>query len=145
MENFGFWYNIPGSNFTTITVNWNTVFRAHKDARNSSGALSCLAAFGNYRHGELVFPRLDVAFSIKDRDLLICDCPRELHGDDTAARHPVLSLTYTREGLTKSGVNGKKIVSQNAPLPFEYTPNFLTKKRQASLSLTLRLSNSMCE
>ena len=71
--------SIPGSNFTTITVNWNTVFRAHKDANNSSGALSCLAAFGNYRLGELVFPRLDVAFSVKECDMLVCDCPRELH------------------------------------------------------------------
>lgn len=133
MENFGFWYNIPGSNFTTITVNWNTVFRAHKDARNSSGALSCLAAFGNYRHGELVFPRLDVAFSIKDRDLLICDCPRELHATIPPLGTRFSLVAYTREGLTKSGVNGKKIVSQNAPLPFEYTPNFLTKEEASEL------------
>ena len=103
-ENWGFWYNIPGSNFTTITCNWNTVFRAHKDANNSSGALSCLAAFGNYRHGELVFPRLDVAFSVKERDMLVCDCPRELHATIPPLGTRFSLVAYTREGLTKSGV-----------------------------------------
>jgi hypothetical protein len=103
-----FSYSIPGSNFTTITVNWNTVFRAHKDAKNSSGALSCLAAFGNYRHGELVFPRLDVAFSVKERDMLVCDCPRELHATIPALGTRFSFVVYTREGLTKSGIAGKK-------------------------------------
>jgi alkylated DNA repair dioxygenase AlkB len=102
-----FWYSIPGSNFTTITVNWNTVFRAHKDANNSSGALSCLAAFGSYRHGELVFPRLDVAFSVKERDLLVCDCPRELHATIPPLGTRFSLVAYTREGLTRAGISNR--------------------------------------
>jgi hypothetical protein len=102
-----FFYSIPGSNFTTMTANWNTIFRAHKDANNSSGALSCLAAFGTYRGGELCFPRLGVAIDASERDLLICDCPRELHGTLPLLGTRYSVVAYTREGLTRMGMRGK--------------------------------------
>lgn len=103
-DDFSFWRNIPGSNFSTLTANWNTIFRAHKDANNSSGALSCLAAFGTHRGGELCFPRLGVAIDARERDLLICDCPQELHGTLLPLVGTRYSLVaYTREGLTRMG------------------------------------------
>jgi alkylated DNA repair dioxygenase AlkB len=109
MEDWGLWYNIPGSNFTTITVNHNTRFLAHKDANNSSGALSCMAAFRRFAGGELCFPRLGVALNVKERDMLVCDCPQELHGTlSTPQGNRYTVVTYTREGLTRSGMPKKK-------------------------------------
>jgi hypothetical protein len=108
-SDWGLFYSIPGSNFSTLTANWNTIFRAHKDARNSSGALSCLAAFGTYRGGELCFPRLGVAIDARERDLLICDCPRELHGTLPLLGTRYSVVAYTREGLTTGGIKHKRL------------------------------------
>jgi hypothetical protein len=109
-EDWGLFYNIPGSNFTTITVNHNTRFLAHKDANNSSGALSCLAAFGTFAGGELAFPRLGVAINAKPGDMLVCDCPQELHGTLSASQgNRYTVVVYTREGLTKKGFKVKQV------------------------------------
>lgn len=144
MENWELWYNIPGSNFTTITVNHNTRFLAHKDANNSSGALSCLAAFGRFAGGELCFPRLGVALNVKERDMLVCDCPQELHGTlSTPQGNRYTVVTYTREGLTKNGMKAEesKRVTKRKPsdkstnCPFDYTPNFLTKEEANELAV----------
>jgi hypothetical protein len=110
-SDWGLFYSIPGSNFSTLTANWNTIFRAHKDARNSSGALSCLAAFGTYRGGKLCFPRLGVAIDARERDLLICDCPRELHGTLPLLGTRYSVVAYTREGLTRMGTRHKHVVA----------------------------------
>ena len=104
-----FWYSIPGSNFTTITWNHNTRFLGHKDANNSTGALSCMAVFGKFAGGELCFPRLGVAIDAKERDMLVCDCPQELHGTlGTPQGNRYSIVVYTRHGLTKSGIKVKK-------------------------------------
>jgi hypothetical protein len=115
MEDWGFWYNIPGSNFTTITVNHNTRFLAHKDSNNSSGALSCMAAFGTFGGGELAFPRLGVAIDAKPGDMLVCDCPQELHGTLTMSQgNRYTVVVYTREGLTTKGFKTKKAKAARA-------------------------------
>ena len=107
-ETWNFWYSIPGSNFTSITLNWNTRFLAHTDAKNSDGALSCLACWGTWRGGELCFPRLDVGIAVGKRDILVCDCPRELHGTLSPIQGTRYSMVvYTRQGLTKAGVKSK--------------------------------------
>jgi hypothetical protein len=102
-------YSIPGSNFSTMTVNWNTIFRAHQDVRNSSGALSCMAVFGTFEGGELCFPRLGVAVNAQELDLVICDCPLELHATLTQPWGTRFSVVaYTKEGLTSAGRRKKK-------------------------------------
>lgn len=103
-SNWDLFYSIGGSNFTGLSVNHNTIFRAHKDANNSSGALSCLAAFGNFWGGELGFPRLGVAIDARERDLLICDCPRELHGTLLLRGTRYSVVAYAKEGLTCAGI-----------------------------------------
>ena len=102
-SNWDLFYNIGGSNFTGLSVNHNTIFLAHKDANNSSGALSCLAAFGNFRGGDLGFPRLGVAIDARERDLLVCDCLRELHGTLPLRGTRYSVVAYTKEGLTRAG------------------------------------------
>ena len=113
-DDFNLFYNIPGSNFASMSVNWNTRFLAHKDWNNSSGALSCLATFGTFAGGELCFPRLGVALNVKPGDMLACDCPQELHGTlSTPQGNRYSVVVYTREGLTKAGI-GAKIAAKNA-------------------------------
>jgi hypothetical protein len=112
-----------------LTVNWNTRFLAHKDANNSSGALSCLAAFGKFAGGELCFPRLGVAIDARERDMLVCDCPQELHGTlSTPQGNRYTVVVYTREGLTRSGFKKRKQAKTSSndkrpthPSPFKYT------------------------
>jgi len=74
-------YSVPGTMFSTITVNQTALFRAHEDGNNLAGALSCLAAFGNFGGGELCFPRFGVTCPMEPGDLLIGDTNRELHGN----------------------------------------------------------------
>jgi hypothetical protein len=109
-EDWEMFYSIPGSNFTSITVNWNTRFLGHMDAKNSDGALSCMACWGTYRGGELCFPRLDVAIAVGKRDMLVCDCPREMHGTLSPVQGTRYSIVvYTRQGLTKAGLKSKSV------------------------------------
>lgn len=97
-------YSVPGTNWSTLTGNKDTIFRAHQDANNSSGARSCLAAFGKHFGNELAFPRLGVSFAVGARDLLICNCPVELHGNIPPCWGMRMSLVaYTREALTTAG------------------------------------------
>ena len=72
---------VPGTMFSTITVNQTALFRAHEDGNNLAGALSCLAAFGNFSGGELCFPRFGISCPMEPGDLLIADTNRELHGN----------------------------------------------------------------
>lgn len=74
-------YLYPGSTaFSTVTLNQNIRFLAHKDGHNVPGTLSCLTAAGEYSGGVLGFPRLGVSFDLKPRDLLIADTNEEYHG-----------------------------------------------------------------
>ena len=94
-----------GSNFTSMIANWNTVFRGHRDGNNSLGALSCLVAFGSHIGGGLAFPRLGVLIDAGERDLVVCNCPAEMHGTMTPLVGTRYSIVcYTREGLTSSGL-----------------------------------------
>jgi hypothetical protein len=75
-RNYLFW----GTPFSTITLNHNLLFGAHRDGRNIPGTLSCLTALGRWTGGLLGFPRLGVSFDLRPGDLLIADTNREYHG-----------------------------------------------------------------
>ena len=95
-------YTVPGTMFSTITVNQTALFRAHEDGRNLARALSCLAAFGNFSGGELCFPRFGVSCPMEPGDLLIGDTNRELHGNLgplTGSRISVVA--YMRDALVR--------------------------------------------
>lgn len=83
--------------FSTVTVNRNTTCRAHTDAKNKRG-LACMTTFGNFRGGDLCFPRLGVRFDVQPGDLLIADTNRELHGNRRERRGDRISVVaYLRE------------------------------------------------
>jgi hypothetical protein len=95
-------YTVPGTMFSTITVNQTALFRAHEDGNNLAGSLSCLAAFGNFSGAELCFPRFGVSCPMEPGDLLIGDTNRELHGNLgplTGSRISVVA--YMRDALAR--------------------------------------------
>ena len=76
-----FWL-IPGTPFTTLTVNNTFPGAYHYDAgdyKAGFGAMSVIRR-GDYRGCELVFPMFGCAVDLYDRDLVLFD-PHELHGN----------------------------------------------------------------
>lgn len=97
-------YTIPGSIFSSITINQTAVFRSHEDGNNLDGAFSCLAAFGKYSGGDLCFPRLGVSCPVAPGDLLIGDTNREQHGNiGPLMGHRISVVTYMRDKLGPLG------------------------------------------
>lgn len=98
---------IPGTPFTTMTVN-NTVRGAcHRDAGDLKEGMGCISAMrlGSFDGFFLVFPEYQVAFDIGPNDLLLFD-PHEMHGN-TPIKHAsedaqrVSIVFYYRAGMEK--------------------------------------------
>lgn len=73
---------IPGTPFTTVTVNNTYSTGVHQDAGDLAEGFSTLAVArrGEYRGGRLVLARYRVAFDMRDGDLLVFDA-HEWHGN----------------------------------------------------------------
>jgi hypothetical protein len=95
-------YTIPGTMFSTLTVNRTALFRAHEDGNNLPGGLACLAAFGDFSGGDLCFPRFGVSCPIEPGDLLICDSSQEQHGNIGPLSGQRISIVaYMRDDFAK--------------------------------------------
>jgi hypothetical protein len=75
-------YVIPGTPFTTVTVNNTVAGGYHKDSGDLASGFGVLSALrrGFYQGGLLVFPAFRVAVDLRDRDVLLADV-HELHGN----------------------------------------------------------------
>lgn len=73
---------IPGTPFTTITVNDTWPTGVHTDSGDLDEGFSCLATIrrGEYTGGRLVFPRYRLAVEMEDCDLILMDA-HEFHGN----------------------------------------------------------------
>lgn len=73
---------IPGTPFTTITVNNSYSTGVHTDKGDLDEGISTLAVFrrGDYSGGVFVMPEYRVGFDMGDRDLLLLDA-HEWHGN----------------------------------------------------------------
>lgn len=73
---------IPGTPFTTITVNNTYPTGVHTDKGDLDAGFSCLAVLrrGVYTGGILTFPAFRVAVDLKDGDLILMDA-HEWHGN----------------------------------------------------------------
>lgn len=73
---------IPGTPYTTITVNNTYATGTHTDAGDLAAGFSCLAVIrrGNYTGGRLVFPEWRTAVDLVDGDLLLMDA-HDWHGN----------------------------------------------------------------
>lgn len=104
-------YRVPGTPFTTLTVNKTFRTAAHFDAGDYDRGLSNLLVLsnnGNYKGGYLVAPEYRVAVNVRPGDLLLINNHEVLHGntpiellDDTAER--ISLVCYLREGMLKLG------------------------------------------
>jgi hypothetical protein len=75
-------YVLPGTPFTTLTVNNCVAGSYHKDAGDFEPGFGCMsvARKGSYRGCWLGFPAFGVAVDMQDRDLILFD-PHEVHGN----------------------------------------------------------------
>ncbi len=73
---------IPGTPFSTVTVNNTYPTGVHKDAGDLDSGFSTLSCLrrGSYTGGVLVWPRYRVAADMQDGDLLLMDA-HEWHGN----------------------------------------------------------------
>lgn len=85
-------YVIPGTPYTTLTINNTVAGCYHLDAGDYQPGFGCMSVFrvGEYRGCLLVFPGFGVAADLGDRDLILFD-PHEAHGNtpfDPASGEP---------------------------------------------------------
>ena len=102
---------VPGTPFTTITVNKTFRTAAHYDAGDLDDGLSNLLVLsnnGNYSGGMLVAPEYRVAVNVRPGDLLLINNHEVMHGntpiemhDDEAER--VSLVCYFRENMLQLG------------------------------------------
>ena len=100
---------IPGTSFTTVTVNRNWQTAAHKDAGDLKGGFGCMTAFsaGEYDGCYLIFPMFRVAVNIRAGDVCLADV-HEWHGNspirrNTKAYERVSLVLYYRERMAECG------------------------------------------
>lgn len=98
---------IPGTVFTTLTVNKTFRTACHKDAGDLEKGFSCLSVIrkGHYRGGHLVLPAWRIAVELDTYDLVLFDA-HEFHGNtqivpisNGAVRCSI--VYYYREGILK--------------------------------------------
>jgi hypothetical protein len=77
-------WRVPGTPFTTMTVNNTYPTGVHVDKGDLDGGFSCLAVWrrGQYTGGHLTFPEWRVAVDMQDGDLLLMDA-HQWHGNTT--------------------------------------------------------------
>ena len=102
---------VPGTPFTTVTVNKTFRTACHRDAGDFSDGLSNLLVLsnnGNYSGGYLVFPEVRVAVNVRPGDLLLVNNHEIIHGntpivlnDDAAER--ISLVCYLREKMLELG------------------------------------------
>ena len=102
---------VPGTVFTTITVNKTFRTAAHYDAGDFADGLSNLLVLsnnGNYSGGYLIFPEYRIAVNVRPGDLLLVNNHEVMHGntpivthDDVAER--ISLVCYLREGMLDLG------------------------------------------
>ncbi len=75
-------YVIPGTPFTTLTVNGSVSGAYHRDAGDYKPGFGCMAVFrkGEYGGCLLGFPAFGVAADLDDRSVILFD-PHEIHGN----------------------------------------------------------------
>jgi len=100
---------IPGTVFTTITVNKNFRTAAHRDAGDLNSGfsnLSVVAKNKNYQGGYLILPEIRAAVNLRPGDLLLVNNHEYIHGNTpiTGDDHERISLVcYFREDMLELG------------------------------------------
>lgn len=121
---------VPGTPFTTLTVNNSYSTGVHQDAGDLEAGFSVLSCLrrGTYTGGRLVFPRYRTAVDMHDGDLLLMDA-HEHHGNTalvcacgTAMDGPctvcgaerISTVLYYRANMARCGTPGEEAAKQAA-------------------------------
>lgn len=101
-------YNLFGTAFTSITLNFNFRTAYHVDKNNLKGALAVLSTItqGEYDGHFLVFPELRLAFDLRDGDFIVGDTQTLLHGNTEMTKisedaERISLVFYSREDMTR--------------------------------------------
>jgi len=102
---------VPGTVFTTITVNKTFRTAAHRDAGDFTEGLSNLLVLsnnGNYSGGYLILPEVRVAINVRPGDLLLVNNHEYIHGNTTIETHDEVAerislVCYLREKMLELG------------------------------------------
>ena len=100
-------YNLFGTAFTSITLNFNFRTAYHVDKNNLHGGLAVLSVItqGDYTGHYLVFPEVRLAFNLRDGDFIVGDTQTLLHGNTPMEKlsndaERVSLVFYSRENMT---------------------------------------------
>jgi len=96
-------YLIPGTNFSTVTLNHDFRTACHLDKGDCKKGLTCFTVkrCGSYSGGELIFPEYDVSVNIEQGDLLIFN-PHEAHCNNSLLGSGRMSMVmYIREKMDR--------------------------------------------
>lgn len=114
---------IPGTVFTTITVNKNFPTRVHKDAGDLKEGFGCMGVLraGHYTGGYFVYPRYRVAFDCGSGDVLLGDV-HEWHGNTRILGIPgayerVSCVFYYRAKMHQCGTMAEELASAKGRQP----------------------------
>jgi hypothetical protein len=92
---------IPGTVFTTLTVNVDARTALHKDKGNF-GRIGCMAVFGEGFGGcDLLVPEHDLAFVVREGDLLIFDVTRPHCNSPLAAPGRISVVFYMQRSIER--------------------------------------------
>jgi hypothetical protein len=94
---------IPGSNFSTLTVNMDFRTASHKDKGDHKGGLTCftIKECGEWTGGELCFPEYDVGLNVREGDLLLFN-PHVTHCNNPLKGEGRMSFVfYLRDAMNK--------------------------------------------
>ncbi len=105
---------IPGTGFTTVTVNKNWRTFGHPDEGNLPGAFSAMTCMAQgLAGGELIFPRFQCAVEWGNGDVLLANV-HELHGNAPFLGVPgqferITCVFYFREKMTECGTKEEEL------------------------------------
>jgi hypothetical protein len=102
-------FRIPGTVFTTLTVNRNWQTAVHQDKGDFRPGFGCMTVFraGSYSGGLLCFPQYGVGVDLNTRDVL-CSDVHAWHGNTPLVGGPgpwerVSVVLYYRENMFRCG------------------------------------------
>jgi len=91
---------IPGTGFSSLTINGTVITRVHGDGGNAVGTVSCLTQLGKFSSGHICIPRFGVLIESQPGDLLIADIREEPHGNiGPIIGERIACIFYLRGGL----------------------------------------------
>lgn len=102
---------IPGTVFTTVTVNRTFRTAAHRDSGDLSTGFSNLGVVSNgkdFSGGYLIFPEYRVAINVRPGDLLLVNNHEGIHGNtpivlEEEGANRISLVCYFREGMLECG------------------------------------------